>query len=81
MTSDIKQMMPGGGWFRRIFLNFNERGYVALFIAAHRGHAKVVSKLMALGIDAWRKMPSGRSAIHAAVYKRRVACVNMLVGG
>lgn len=70
--------MPGRGWFRRVF--FNERGYVALFIASHRGHAKVVSKLMGLGIDACRQMPYGRSAIHVAVYKRRVTCVNLLVG-
>lgn len=78
MASGIRQVMPGRGWFRQIF--FNERGYVALFIASHRGHAKVVSRLMGLGIDACRKMPSGRSAIHVAVFKRRVTCVNLLVG-
>ncbi|CAH3168941.1 unnamed protein product, partial [Porites lobata] len=78
MASGIRQVMPGRGWFRQIL--FNERGYVALFIASHRGHAKVVSRLMGLGIDACRKMPSGRSAIHVAVFKRRVTCVNLLVG-
>ena len=78
MASRIRQTMPGRGWFRSKY--FNERGYVALFIACHRGHAKVVSKLMGLGIDACRKMPSGRSAIHVAVHKRRVTCVNLLVG-
>ena len=78
MASRIRQGMAGRGWFRRIY--FNERGYVALFIACHRGHARVVSKLMSLDIDPCRKMPSGRSAIHVAVYKRRVTCVNLLVG-
>ena len=78
MASHIRQTIPGSGWFRRIY--FNERGYVALFIASHRGHAKVVSKLMGLGIDACHKIPSGRSAIHVAVIKKRVTCVNLLVG-
>lgn len=77
MASNIRIVMPGRVRFRIVF---NERGYVALFIASHRGHAKVVSWLMGLGIDACRKMPSGRSAIHVAVYKGRVACVNLLVG-
>ena len=69
----------GAGWFRKII--FNELGYVALFIASHRGHATVVSKLMSLDIEACRKMPSGRSAIHVAIYKCRVTCVNLLIGG
>lgn len=79
MASRIREIIPGHGWFRRTI--FNERGYVALFIASHRGHTRVVSKLMSLDIDPCRKMPSGRSAIHVAVHKRRVACVNLLVGG
>ena len=78
MASRIRERVAGRGWFRK--MAFNERGYVALFIASHRGHAKVVSKLMGLGISACRKMPSGRSAIHVAVYKRRVTCVTLLVG-
>ena len=79
MACRIRETMPGYGWFRKTI--FNERGYVALFIACHRGHATLVSKLMSLDIDPCRKMPSGRSAIHVAVYKRRVTCVNLLVGG
>ncbi|KAL9962836.1 hypothetical protein ACROYT_G031981 [Oculina patagonica] len=78
MASRIRATMPGQGWFRKII--FNERGYVALFIACHQGHARVVSKLMSLDIDPTRKMPSGRSAIHVAVHNKRIACVNLLVG-
>ena len=78
MASRIRQAAGGRGWFKR--MKFNERGYVALFIASHRGHAKVVSKLMDLGINACRRMPSGISAIHVAVYKKRITCVNLLVG-
>ena len=79
MNSRIRETIRGRGWFRRTI--FNERGYAALYIASHRGHAGVVSKLMSLNIQPCRKMPSGRSAIHVAVYKRRVTCVNLLVGG
>ena len=78
MNSRIRETIRGRGWFRTTI--FNERGYVALYIASHRGHAGVVSKLMSFNIEPCRKMPSGRSAIHVAVYKRRVACVNILVG-
>jgi len=78
MNSGIRQSKPGRGWFRKTV--FNERGYVALFIACHRGHARIVSKLMSLNIQPCRKLPSGRAAIHAAVHKRRVICVNLLVG-
>ena len=78
MNSRIRETLRGRGWFRTTI--FNERGYVALYIASHRGHVGVVSKLMSFNIQPCRKMPSGRSAIHVAVYKRRVACVNILVG-
>lgn len=78
MNCGIRQIKPGRGWFRKTV--FNDRGYVALFIACHRGHARIVSKLMSLNIQPCRKLPSGRSAIHAAVYKKRVICVNLLVG-
>lgn len=78
MATRVREFVPGRGWFRKI--NFNERGYVALFIACHRGHAKLVSRLMSLGIDPCRKMPSGRSAIHVAVLKKRITCVNLLIG-
>ena len=76
MKSNIRQL--GRGFFLK--RAFNHRGYVALFIATYRGHASIVSKLMALGINACRKMPSGRSAIQVAIFKERINCVNALVG-
>ena len=78
MKSNISQVIGGHGFFLRIV--FNHRGYVALFVASHRGHASIVSKLMALGISACREMPSGRSAIQVAIFKKRTSCVNALVG-
>ena len=78
MKSNIRQVIGGRGFFLK--RAFNDRGYVALFIASYRGHANIVSKLMALGINACRKMPSGRSAIQVAIFKKRINCVNALVG-
>ncbi|XP_068704726.1 ankyrin repeat domain-containing protein 60-like [Montipora foliosa] len=78
MNSHIRQVVAGRGFFKQ--MAFNHRGYVALFIASHRGHAHVVSRLIDFGITASRKMPSGRSAIHVAIFKKRVNCVNLLIG-
>jgi len=78
MKSNIRQVIGGRGFFLK--RAFNDRGYVALFIASYRGHANIVSKLMALGINACRKMPSGRSAIQVAIFNKRINCVNALVG-
>ena len=78
MASRIGQMAPGIGWFRRMY--FNERDYAALYIASHRGHSHVVSRLMSLGIDPCQKMPSGRSSIHVAIHTKRIACVSLLIG-
>lgn len=78
IASQIGQMVSGTGRYRRMY--FNERGYAALYIASHRGHSQVVSRLMSLGIDPCRKMPSGRSPIHVAIHSKRIACLNLLVG-
>ena len=78
MNCDIMETISGEDSVKR--RHFNERGYVALYMASHRGHTKLVSKLVNLGMNVCRKMPSGRSPIHVAVYKRRIACVNLLIG-
>lgn len=59
---------------------FNEKATVALYIAAHRNHIQMVSRLVQAGVEPVKKLPSGRSPIHVAVDRGNVTCVSILIG-
>ncbi|XP_048587148.1 ankyrin repeat domain-containing protein 60 [Nematostella vectensis] len=59
---------------------FNEKALVALYIASHRGHVNVVSRLVESGVYPCTKLPSGRSPLHAAVNRKQITCVSILIG-
>ncbi|KAK3711168.1 hypothetical protein QZH41_018521, partial [Actinostola sp. cb2023] len=60
--------------------DFNEKATVALYIAAHRGHVFIVSRLIEAGVDPVTMLPSERSPIHVAVEREHVTCVSILIG-
>ncbi|KAK3086422.1 hypothetical protein FSP39_018250 [Pinctada imbricata] len=56
-----------------------ERGFLALFIAAHRGHEKLVKRLIETGLDLNACTPCGRTALHAAASQGRGNIVDILL--
>ncbi|XP_020390074.1 ankyrin repeat domain-containing protein 60 [Rhincodon typus] len=56
-----------------------ERAFVALFIAAHRGHVNTVNFLLINGANPNAKTASGRTALHMAVVMARSECLDQLL--
>ncbi|KAK3596887.1 hypothetical protein CHS0354_029074 [Potamilus streckersoni] len=62
---------------RKIWLE--ERAFLALFIAAHRGHIKLVKKLIDSGADVNASTQLGRTALHVAAAQGRGHIVDLLL--
>ncbi|XP_021343788.1 uncharacterized protein LOC110443733 isoform X2 [Mizuhopecten yessoensis] len=62
---------------RKIWLE--ERAFLALFIAAHRGHDKLVQQLIDCGADVNACTPLGRTALHVAAAQGRGHIVDVLL--
>ncbi|XP_033110010.1 uncharacterized protein LOC117111224 [Anneissia japonica] len=56
-----------------------ERAFVALCIAAHRGHVSLVQKLIDGGADVHAKTPLGRTALHIAAAQGKNNAVEVLL--
>ncbi|XP_013419849.1 uncharacterized protein LOC106180414 [Lingula anatina] len=56
-----------------------ERAFVALYIASHRGHLKMVQKLIQAGANVNAQTPKGRSALHVAAAQGHGKIVDLLL--
>ena len=56
-----------------------ERALMALFVACHRGHYRLVQKLIDINSDVNGKTPSNRTPLHAAAVMGHDKCVQLLL--
>ncbi|EDV29060.1 uncharacterized protein TRIADDRAFT_52568 [Trichoplax adhaerens] len=56
-----------------------ERALMALFVASHRGHFRLVQKLIEINADVNGKTPSNRTPLHAAAVMGHDDCVQLLL--
>ncbi|XP_070575120.1 ankyrin repeat domain-containing protein 35-like [Ptychodera flava] len=57
----------------------DERAFIALCIASHRGNTNLVTKLIDAGADVTAKTPNGRTALHIAAAQGKNNCVEILL--
>ena len=57
-----------------------DKGSTALFIAAHRGHTKLVAALLKANVKAFEPQPSDRTPVLMAAKNSQVETVDLLLG-
>ncbi|XP_002734569.1 uncharacterized protein LOC100374676 [Saccoglossus kowalevskii] len=73
-TPNSQQMYPRAraAWIE-------ERAFIALTIAAHRGYTRLVTQLIDAGANVLDKTPSGRTALHISAAQGKNNCVEILL--
>lgn len=81
VTSQTSYHTPGSDYMtkraRKAWLQ--ERAFLALFVAAHRGHQKLVSRLIEAGADVNASTPLGRTPLHVAASQGHGHIVDLLL--